>query len=399
MRAQDKHKQKHKQRQQLRRLSEFVAVAVLIHLALVPVFAWLIPTPEPFPKRKTALRVITVPSSKLASRHRVKNRPTPEVEKKKPKEEKVKPEELAGQVVDVPPSPDDEVPEEADFLSEHNTRTERESRSRHQAKDYKNAMNELTRASQNIPATPQPAKQTSAVEIGPDEPKKARRDAGVGQEPAFELPELRQRDRLALKIDPELGRFRNQRDVERLPGNSKRLKLSAGDDEKDPSEASKAPRQAPTMADLVPDVGVLARLQGAPSNDHLEDIEEGEGTFLNSREFKYASFFNRMKRGVSQHWRPLDEYRRRDPSGNIYGQRARVTVLTVTLTRDGSLKTVAVRHSSGVDFLDREAVQAFHRAGPFPNPPSGLIDTAGQITFPFGFHVEFSRHGGLRLPF
>jgi TonB family protein len=104
-----------------------------------------------------------------------------------------------------------------------------------------------------------------------------------------------------------------------------------------------------------------------------------------------------MKRGVSKHWNPITEYRRRDPTGNIYGHRSRVTVLTVRLDIEGNLTEVDVTTSSGIDFLDREAVSAFRRAQPFPNPPSGLIENE-QIEFPFGFHVDFSRRG-LRLPF
>ena len=77
-----------------------------------------------------------------------------------------------------------------------------------------------------------------------------------------------------------------------------------------------------------------------------------------------------------------------------------MTVLQVALQPDGSLKSVEVSRSSGVDFLDVEAVAAFRRAGPFPNPPRGLVDgDTGLIDFPFGFHIEFSRRSRLRLPF
>ncbi len=39
--------------------------------------------------------------------------------------------------------------------------------------------------------------------------------------------------------------------------------------------------------------------------------------------------------------------------------------------------------------LDDEAVRAFHAAGPFPNPPDGLIKN-NMITFAFSFHFEIS---------
>ena len=71
----------------------------------------------------------------------------------------------------------------------------------------------------------------------------------------------------------------------------------------------------------------------------------------------------------------------------------------MVLTPEGGLRDIEVTRSSGVDFLDNEAIAAFRRAQPFPNPPQGLIDdSSGMIDFPFGFHIEFSR-SGLQLPF
>ena len=318
------------------------------------------------------------------------------------KPEQKKKEELAkGQVVDLPPSADNRVPDKADYLSEHNTRTERETRSRHASADYENVMNEPSVAKKNAAGSKEPPPPATALQVGPTHPKKDVVQKEQAEQPAgaFEVPTVKQRDRLALRLDPRLGEFHNTEERHAVRGNSDRLKLAPGANPETPSAPGTAPKQGLTMADLVPQVGVLARLSGGPSNDSLDNVDEGEGTFLNSREFKFASFFNRLKRGVSQHWRPLGEYQRRDPTGNIYGFRSRVTILTVTLNADGSLQNVEVKHSSGVDFLDREAIAAFHRAEPFPNPPHGLIDDAGRIVFPFGFHLDFGRHSSLESPY
>ncbi len=318
----------------------------------------------------------------------------PEKEREKKKKDDADPK---GQVVDVPPMASDEAPEDARYLSEHNTKVERETRSRNQSQHYQNSMNERTVAKKGELAAPQEPSEAKALEIGPNVPSQDKKNQGQGQDTTFELPRVKARDRLALKLDPSLGRIKNQQETEAIDGTGDRLRLSLGDGEEQPETQGSAPSQGAPALELVPQVGVLARLSGAPANDHLEDLEEGEGTFLNSREFKYASFFNRMKRGVSQHWRAVDEYRRRDPSGNIYGFRSRITVLSVTLNPDGSLKNVEVQKSSGVDFLDREAMSAFQRAEPFPNPPKGLVGPSGEISFPFGFYIDFSP--GLRMPF
>ena len=90
------------------------------------------------------------------------------------------------------------------------------------------------------------------------------------------------------------------------------------------------------------------------------------------------------------------EYRRRDPTGNIYGVRDRATLLTIQLAPDGRLTSVQVRNSSGVDFLDSVAVEAFKMAEPFPNPPTGIQDEDGSIRFNFQFVVMRPR-GPLNL--
>jgi TonB family protein len=81
----------------------------------------------------------------------------------------------------------------------------------------------------------------------------------------------------------------------------------------------------------------------------------------------------------------------------IYGGRDRHTLLQVTLMPDGRLKDAWVEKSSGLDFLDLEAVKAFERAQPFPNPPSGLIASDQTVKFQFGFYLEMSGRPGLRL--
>jgi TonB family protein len=144
--------------------------------------------------------------------------------------------------------------------------------------------------------------------------------------------------------------------------------------------------------DLHPTEEMLNRAiaQGSGSPDWLRDIDDGESTALNAKKFKYASFFNRVKRGVAQEWHPDVVYVRHDPTGNVYGTKDRVTVLRVHLRPDGSVKELSMLQSSGVEFLDEEARDAFRRAQPFPNPPPQLVDGDGLIHFNFGFIFELS---------
>jgi len=377
---------------------------VVIHLfGAVYVVPRLI-APNPPSLKTTKVRLVTVdgnvvrpyrskqPLAMASAAERERRRAA--AERKKDEEAKKELEQATGQVVDLPPSPDDRAPENARFLSEHNTRTEHESVSRHRQKDYGNAMNELTVTDKSPADVPPNLGSGDKVAVtAPTTPRPGEPNQQPGL--ALEIPNIQKRQGVALAFDPASGKFKNQGSTETLLGNSDRLQLSLGDPNgQNPDSESNDPRTSPSTVNLIPPVGVLARIAGAPSNDYVEGVDEGEGTFLNSREFKFASYFNRMKRGVSQNWDPLSEYRRRDPTGNIYGIRARVTVVNVTLNRDGELKHVEVVQSSGIDFLDREAVAAFQRATPFPNPPKALVGTDGTVTFPFGFHIDFTGNGG-----
>lgn len=123
--------------------------------------------------------------------------------------------------------------------------------------------------------------------------------------------------------------------------------------------------------------------------DDIQDVEDGDVNQLNSRRWKYASFFNRVRDQVSQHWHPEVVHAARDPDGSRYGIKTRVTRLLIRLNPDGTLNKVKLDKSSDVDFLDEEAIRAVRLAAPFNNPPSQLVDAeTGFIDFGFGFIFE-----------
>ncbi len=136
---------------------------------------------------------------------------------------------------------------------------------------------------------------------------------------------------------------------------------------------------------------------GSGSPDFLEEMEEADTTSLNSKKWKFADFFNRVKRSVSETWYPDQLLERHDPNGSIYGATDRTTVLKVKLRRDGRIEDIQVARSSNVDFLDDGAVSAFKQAQPFENPPAGLVGSDGFIRFNFGFIVHLSGHTSFKF--
>jgi TonB family protein len=136
----------------------------------------------------------------------------------------------------------------------------------------------------------------------------------------------------------------------------------------------------------------LQALAGSPgSDDYLPDVDdEGETNLLNTRKFRYWDFFQRVRERVRGEWNPSTVWRERDPSGKRFGVRDRLTVVRVTLDADGGVKQLRVQKPSGLGFLDDEAQRAFAAAGPYPNPPAGLLNARGEVEFQFGFMFEIS---------
>ncbi len=125
------------------------------------------------------------------------------------------------------------------------------------------------------------------------------------------------------------------------------------------------------------------------TDDYLKDVKPGDKTLINADKYKFSDFFYRVKDGVRRKWHPNALYRRRDPTGKLFGVKDRHTVLRVTLDARGRLEKLVTRKHSGLDFMDAEARGAFRRAQPFPNPPNGLL-RGGKVRFDFGFYFEIS---------
>jgi TonB family protein len=217
-----------------------------------------------------------------------------------------------------------------------------------------------------------------------------------------EIPDIQKREALKLKFDLALGELSAYEASEAMLGNSDKLRFQLGPStppiEPAPEAGEEGPHEQSVAMLQRPSLDKLDMVQGAPANDHIEDVVSGPETLLNSREFKYATFFNRVKRGVSQQWSPrvAEEYLRRDPYGNIYGIRDRHTVISVALDVDGKLSEISVQRSSGVQFFDDVAVQSFQQASPFHNPPRSLADPDGMIRFQFGFYFQIGERPIIR---
>lgn len=107
---------------------------------------------------------------------------------------------------------------------------------------------------------------------------------------------------------------------------------------------------------------------GQKANEDVvgEGNEDGSAAIdINTREYKYASYFDGVIRQIENVWvYPNDALR-----SGLQGQ----AVYVIVINRDGSLRKVIRESTSGFTSLDREVERAVQMAGPY-NPVPSRID-------------------------
>jgi protein TonB len=131
--------------------------------------------------------------------------------------------------------------------------------------------------------------------------------------------------------------------------------------------------------------------QASQSNDYLKNVDVGNETMLNTREFKYFTYYSRIRKQLAQYWEP----KVRQKVGQMFKQGRKIastqdhiTKLLITLNNQGQLVRVQVLDASGVQDLDDAATEAFRAAAPFPNPPQGIVEDDGTVKIRWDFVLE-----------
>jgi TonB family protein len=126
------------------------------------------------------------------------------------------------------------------------------------------------------------------------------------------------------------------------------------------------------------------------TNDYIEHKKLGDFTQLNTVEFKYYGFYHRIRQKLEQFWgQTLQEKADKifRSGRKIASDENHITGLMVTLNNKGEIVHVKVKAASGLKELDDAAIESFNKAGPFPNPPTGML-TNGYATIEWGFVVQ-----------
>lgn len=120
--------------------------------------------------------------------------------------------------------------------------------------------------------------------------------------------------------------------------------------------------------------------------------EEGEGgkglipstgkvVSLNTKDFKYFSYFRHLKELIEGVWVYPKIARERGIAGNL--------VIQFTIDIDGNLTEAKVIRSSGYFFLDDAALKALHDASPFPPLPKRWNQDSVTIAGSFTYYLNY----------
>ncbi|HUT54207.1 MAG TPA: energy transducer TonB [bacterium] len=124
------------------------------------------------------------------------------------------------------------------------------------------------------------------------------------------------------------------------------------------------------------------------SVDYIPSARLGNITCVDSRQYTYASFFNRFKKVLAFFWRSDVSVLLMDysiPEGKY------ITVIDIAYNRDGSFDSAMVLESSGIPILDAATIKAARKTAPIYDLPPQLIDSDGRFKTRFGFIVEIER--------
>ena len=127
---------------------------------------------------------------------------------------------------------------------------------------------------------------------------------------------------------------------------------------------------------------------GLRFNDYVRGLKEGQQTALNTKEFVFFGYYQRIRQKLDMAWRPFlrQEISKIFRQGRNLASATDFTTKTmVVLNKHGEIVEVRVLEESGTKNLDEAAVRAFNAAGPFPNPPQGLVDAQGMVEIRWDF--------------
>lgn len=130
---------------------------------------------------------------------------------------------------------------------------------------------------------------------------------------------------------------------------------------------------------------------GSLAQDYVKGFREAEKTALNTKEYVFFGYFQRIRQRLDLAWTPILRerlYKFYRAGRHLASDMDHTTRVMVHLNGAGEVVKVQVLQESGTRDLDDAAVRAFNQAGPFPNPPRGILDSDGTIRIRWEFVLK-----------
>ncbi|MEO5970578.1 MAG: energy transducer TonB [Bdellovibrionia bacterium] len=130
---------------------------------------------------------------------------------------------------------------------------------------------------------------------------------------------------------------------------------------------------------------------GTRPEDYLPGMQEADRTALNTKEFKFYGYFQRIRDRLDRAWVPVLRERLKayyHSGRHLASDTDHVTKVMVILNGQGEIIRVVLLGESGTQELDSAAIAAFNKAGPFPNPPKGIVDRDREVKIPWDFVLK-----------
>jgi TonB family protein len=143
--------------------------------------------------------------------------------------------------------------------------------------------------------------------------------------------------------------------------------------------------------DRLSEMGRRMFAESSTTGEYLPDIQNGPITALNTERFLYYSFFQRIEEAIRPKWedniRVAVNYISPGQQKQFLGTDW-VTGIEVILSEKGEYIRTIIRRPSGIESLDRAAIEAFREAAMFPNPPREMLQDDNRIHLKYVLVVE-----------
>jgi periplasmic protein TonB len=120
----------------------------------------------------------------------------------------------------------------------------------------------------------------------------------------------------------------------------------------------------PSLAQLFPSAGKMARLEENYRKKYGPEVEDGEAKFLNTEDILFGSFLRRFETAIYGVWRYPSEAAKLGIEG--------VTPVKITFNRKGEVEDVQLLESSGSKILDNEVFRTLRLIGPVGSLPKNF---------------------------